>query len=483
MAITSLPSSYGIGTLGDAALRFVDLLVDLKQRYWQVLPIGPTSFGDSPYQSLSAFAGNPYLIDLEQLVREGLLTGEEVGSYKWGSDERDIDYANLFENRIKVLKSAFGRFNLSKPQFLAFVEENTYWLEDYAQFMAIKTESDYKSWNEWETGLRDRRKEALATYCRQHENQIAFWKFVQFEFFTQWNSLKQYANTRGIQIIGDIPLYVAYDSVDVWANRERFQLNPDGTLSCVAGSLPDVYSEEGQKWGNPLYNWEIMEKQKFLWWKNRMKANARLFDVIRIDHFFGIVKYYSIPADEENIRSGKWNKGPGKKLTDAIESELGSCRIIAENVGIPIPGAKKLMSRIGWPGIKILMFAFDGDTSNEHLPHNYTEPNLVVYAGTHDNETIVGHFRDKTEYELAYLYEYMNIDTKDEIPDAFIRLAYGSIADVVIVQMQDILKLGNEARMNRPSTVGHNWRWRIGHDTLSEERRAWIRTIATVYRR
>ena len=483
MAITSLPSSYGIGTLGDAALRFVDLLVDLKQRYWQVLPIGPTSFGDSPYQSLSAFAGNPYLIDLDNLVENGLLTKGQIQSFEWGNDDRDIDYASLFENRIQVLNLAFERFDLNKPEFLQFVTDNTYWLEDYAQFMAIKTNLGNKEWISWEDGLRNRKEEILASYYEKLRRQIDFWKFTQYEFFEQWNRLKQYANTRGIQLIGDIPLYVAYDSVDVWANRERFQLDKNGNMEQVAGSPPDIYSQEGQKWGNPLYDWENMEKQEFVWWKNRMRANAKLFDVLRIDHFLGIVKYYSIPMDEENIRGGKWNKGPGKKLTDAMEAELGDCKIIAENVGIPIPGAKKLMNRIGWPGIKILMFAFDGDTSNEHLPHNYTETNLVTYAGTHDNETIVGHFRDKTEYELAYLYEYMNITSKEEIPDAFIRLAYGSISDVVIVQMQDALRLGNEARMNQPATVGHNWRWRVGQDTLSEERRAWIRTMATVYRR
>lgn len=483
MAITSLPSSYGIGTLGDAALRFVDLLVDLKQRYWQVLPIGPTSFGDSPYQSLSAFAGNPYLIDLDNLVRDGLLTKEEIQSFRWGNDDKDIDYANLFENRFQVLKLAFERFNPERPDFLEFVALHRDWLEDYAQFMAIKTELGNIGWAFWEAGLRNREEEALASYCGKLEKQITFWKFTQYEFFEQWSSLKQYANTRGIQIVGDIPLYVAYDSADVWAHRERFQIEGDGSMAYVAGSPPDSFSEEGQKWGNPLYDWENMEQEDFFWWKKRMKVSAHFFDVVRIDHFLGIVKYYGIPAEEESARGGRWNKGPGKKLTDAMETELGTCKVIAENIGIAIPGAKKLMSRIGWPGIKILMFAFDGDTANEHLPHNYTEPNLVVYAGTHDNETIVGHFRDKTEYELAYLYEYMNIDAKEQIPDAFIRLAYSSIADVVIVQMQDILRLGNEARMNHPSTVGNNWRWRIGRDTMSEERRAWIRTMATVYRR
>ena len=483
MAITSLPSSYGIGTLGDAAFRFVDLLVDLKQRYWQVLPIGPTSYGDSPYQSLSSFAGNPYLIDLDRLMREELLTQEEIRGFNWGSDERDIDYANLFENRFQVLKLAFERFDTEQTSFCQFVERNSFWIEDYAQFMTIKTELGNREWMTWPDELKLHDEKAVTSYCEKLKGQTDFWKFTQYKFYEQWNELRQYANARGIQLIGDIPLYAALDSADVWACREYFQTEADGTLKHVAGSPPDSFAEEGQVWGNPLYNWDYMEKHGFEWWKNRMRINAGLYDVIRIDHFLGIVKYYSIPTKHEGAKNGKWNKGPGKKLIDAVEAELGSCKVIAENIGTPIPGAKKLLGRVGWPGIKILMFAFDGDTANEHLPHNYTETNQVVYAGTHDNETIVGHFRDKTEYELAYLYEYMNINSKEEIPDAFIRLAYSSIADVVVVQMQDILKLGNEARMNQPSTVGQNWKWRLGTDTLSEERRAWIRTLATVYRR
>ncbi len=483
MAITSLPSPYGIGTLGDSALRFIDLLVDLKQRYWQVLPIGPTSFGDSPYQSLSAFAGNPYLIDLDHLVTSGLLLESEVLSVKWSSDDKDIDYASLFEHRFQVLNQAYERFDQNQLSYEAFVKENTYWLDDYAEFMAIKTHLNNKEWTLWEDGLKNRQPEVLSQYRSKLHNQIGFWKFAQYQFFEQWQQLKQYANARGVQIIGDIPFYVALDSADVWADRKQFQVTSDGVMENVAGSPPDHFSEDGQKWGSPLYDWDYIEKQEFSWWKMRISASAKLYDAIRIDYFLGIIKYYSIPADEAGARGGKWNKGPGKKLTDAIEDALGSCQVIAENVGYLIPGAKKLVARIGWPGIKILMFAFDGDTANEHLPHNYSETNQVVYAGTHDNETIVGHFRDKTEYELAYLYEYMDISTKDEIPDAFIRLAYGSVADVVIVQMQDVLKLGNEARMNQPSTVGHNWRWRVGQDTLSEERRAWIRTMATVYRR
>lgn len=485
LSITSLSSPYGIGTLGEAAYKFVDLLVDLRQKYWQVLPLGPTSFGDSPYQSFSAFAGNTYLIDLDVLVKEGLLKKEEIQSFNWGNDRTDVDYATLYENRFQVLQIAYKRFKVKerKEEYISFEQNNDFWLEDYSFFMALKTFSENKEWMQWDEKLRNRDRETLEEYREKLSDEIGFWKFCQFKFFEQWKKLKKYANMRGIQIIGDIPLYVAQDSSDVWAGRERFFLNKDGIPTVVAGCPPDSFSEDGQRWGNPIYNWEFMEEDGFTWWKERMRANAALYDIIRIDHFIGVVRYYSIPATEMTAKGGKWNKGPGKKLTDAIESAIGNSKIIAEDLGSVVPTVRKLMTKTGWPGMKVLLFAFDGNTANEHLPHNYQTTNCVVYAGTHDNDTVVGYFRDKTEYELAYLYEYLNISSKEELPDAFIRLAYSSIADVVILQMQDILKLGNEARMNLPSTVGRNWRWRLGEDTLSEERRAWIRTMATIYRR
>lgn len=485
LAITSLPSSYGIGTLGDAAFQFVNLLVDLKQSYWQVLPVGPTSFGDSPYQSYSAFAGNPYLIDLDDLVKEGLLTETEIRGFHWGTDEADIDYAMIYENRFKVLRMAYEKFDITSEAFCSFTEKMSWWLDDYALYTALKRHFGDKEWQSWDASLRDREPEALAEYGQILHNQILFYKFCQYEFFKQWDVLKNYANSRGVQIIGDLPFYVAADSADTWANRQLFILEKDGTPKIVAGSPPDAFSTTGQKWGSPIYDWEYMEQDGFAWWQQRMIENREMFDVIRLDHFTGIVKYYTIQNDAEDGTTGKWCKGPGKKLTDAMHGVIGDTHIIVEDMGPKnlVPGVKKLMNKTGWPGIKILMLAFGDDTANEHLPHNYTDSNLVVYAGTHDSETIVGYFRDKTDYELAYLYEYLNIKYKEEIPDALIRAAYASIADVAIIQMQDLMKLGNEARMNAPSTVGSNWRWRIGTDTLSEERRAWIRTLATVYRR
>ena len=485
LSITSLSSPYGIGTLGEAAYKFVDLLVDLRQKYWQVLPLGPTSFGDSPYQSFSAFAGNTYLIDLDILVKEGLLKKEEINSFNWGNDRTDVDYATLYENRFQVLQKAYERFKVRerKEEYISFEQSNEFWLDDYSFFMALKTFSDNKEWMQWDEKLKNRDSRAMEEYREKFSDEIGFWKFCQFKFFEQWKKLRKYANSRGIQIIGDIPLYVAQDSADVWAGREQFLLDEEGNPTVVAGCPPDAFSDDGQRWGNPIYNWEAMEKDGFTWWKERMRANAALYDIIRIDHFIGVVRYYSIPASEMTAKGGKWNKGPGKKLTDAIESAIGTGKIIAEDLGSVVPGVRKLMTKTGWPGMKVLLFAFDGNTANEHLPHNFQTTNCIVYAGTHDNDTVVGYFRDKTEYQLAYLYEYLNISSKEELPDAFIRLAYSSIADVVILQMQDILKLGNEARMNLPSTVGRNWRWRLGEDTLSEERRAWIRTMATIYRR
>lgn len=482
LPITSLPSAYGIGTLGEAAFRFVDLLVDLRQRYWQVLPLGPTSFGDSPYQALSAFAGNPYLIDLDELIGEGLLTREEVLSCRWGERLNEIDYAKLFENRFRVLEQAFARFNQHKKEFRIFCEKENGWLEDYSFYMALKTFSDNRPWMEWEEGLRLREEKCCEEYGRKLSADITFWKFCQYEFFRQWMKLKQYAAARGIQIIGDMPLYLALDSADVWANRELFLLEGEKPLA-VSGCPPDMYSSQGQKWGNPIYDWEEMEKQDFVWWKMRVTLADRMYDAFRLDHFIGVAKYYSIPADEDNAKNGRWMKGPGRKLTDAIEEAAGSCRIIMEDLGNNIPVVRKLAAKTGWPGMKVLLFAFDGNTANEYLPHNYSDTNLVLYAGTHDSETIVGHYRDKTEYELAYLYEYLGVSSKEEIPDALIRLAYSSIADVVIIQMQDILKLGNETRMNQPATVGVNWRWRVGSEKLSDERRSWLRTLSAIYRR
>lgn len=485
LAISSLPSPYGIGTLGNEAYRFVDLLVDLKQRYWQVLPVGPTGFGDSPYQAISAFAGNPYLIDLDLLVEDGLLTIEEIRCYNWGTDESKVDYAVLFENRYQILYKAFERFNPDNADYQTFCQENEDWLEDYSMFMAIKLANGNKSWLEWDLEILKKQPVALAKCRKVLYNDIRFWGFCQYEFFKQWSLLRNYAHARGIQLIGDVAFYVGLDSVDVWRHPEFFRLEENGTPAYVSAAVPDKFSQSGQIWGNPLYNWEVMETDGFSWWRKRLQVAGRMFDVVRIDHFLGIVKNYSVPYQAKDTSNGKWFKGPGRKLMDALNKEMGDTIIIADDYGgkVPTPGAKKLLKKSNWLGTKVLMFAFDGDPTNEHLPHNYMDHQTVVYAGTHDNETITGYFRNKNEYELAYLYEYLNIRSIDEIPDALLRAAYQSIADLAIIQMQDILRLGNEARMNEPSTVGVNWRWRLSKEQLDDGRRTWIRNMAAVYHR
>lgn len=484
LPITSLPSKYGIGTLGTEAYHFVDLLVDLRQTYWQVLPVGPTGLGDSPYQSFSAFAGNPYMIDLEALERQGLLEASKISEYSWGADEGRIDYAAIFHNRYKVLHAAFSNFDRELSLFSTFCEENSYWLEDYCLFMAIKEKNDYKKWQDFKKGLKEHSEKEIKAYASSHKDDIDFWKFVQYEFYLQWMELKTYANDRGISIIGEIPFYVSEDSADVWAHRELFDIGVDGHLCESAGWPPDALSKNGQNWGTVLYNWGVMAGDGYRFFRERVLTNTKLYDVIRVNHFVGLVKSYAVPIGAKDGTSGKWKKGPGKELADVIADAAGSTTIIAEDFGtVIIPTVRKLMKKMGWAGMKVLLFAFDQDPLNPYLPHNYEDSNCVVYGTTHDSDTLVGYFSDKNDYELAFLYEYLGIHRKDEILDAFIRLAYSSVANVVILQMQDILGLGNEARINYPSTVGENWKWRLWHDAISEDRREWLRTIASIYRR
>lgn len=461
MPVSSLPSPYGIGTLGKAAYEFVDQLAQAGQKYWQVLPVGPTSFGDSPYQSFSAFAGNPYFIDLDELIQEGLLQPNEV-DMDWGADLSDIDYALLFQKRFSVLEKAFERSDFQeKESYRKFCRRNKYWLEDYSLYMALKFHFDNQEWLLWEEEIRFRKKQAMDRYRKLLERDILFWKFCQYTFFEQWSRLKKYANGKKIRIIGDIPLYVAMDSADVWARGELFELDERKKPIHVAGVPPDCFSADGQRWGNPLYDWKAMEASGFQWWEKRMEANARLYDIIRIDHFIGIVNYWSIPVSCPTAVDGKWKKGPGRKLTDVIKKATPKADIIAEDLGVVGPNVRKLIRKTGWPGMKILEFAFDGNSDSEYLPHNYDSSNCIVYGGTHDNETLVGYYKDKKKKELKYLYRYLNISSKKEIPRSVIRAGYGSIANTAIFQMQDILELDNSARMNLPSTVGINWRWRM----------------------
>ena len=479
LPIFSLPSPYGIGTLGKAAYDWIDFLHEAGQQLWQVLPIGPTSFGDSPYQSFSAFAGNPYFIDLEQLIEAGLLTEEECQMADFGSDDRDIDYGKIYENRFPLLKKAFLRWEEQQKKAGLDEKEIRKYLKkqlraetrDYCFYMALKNQFGGKSFSEWDKDIRTREDDALKHYKKELREEIAFYEFQQMIFEKQWKALKTYANERGIRIIGDIPIYVALDSADVWTHPELFLLDEENlTPLKVAGVPPDAFSETGQLWGNPLYRWDVQEKTDFAWWKERMKASARLYDVVRIDHFIGVTQYYAIPAGSEDGKTGEWLKGPGKKLTDAINMVIGDTKIIAEDLGIFVPEVKELLEETGYPGMKIIEFAFSGDRFNEHLPHMYS-PNSVVYGGTHDNETLVGYFKPEARqwWELQYIADYMGVSHQHEVVDKVLKTAYASVASVVIFQAQDILKLDSWARMNTPGTVGNNWRWRMKPGELTQD--------------
>lgn len=462
MPISALPSPYGIGTLGKEAYHFVDFLTRIGCRYWQVLPVGPTSYGDSPYQSFSAFAGNPYFIDLSLLVKEKLLEASETSELNWQESEDRIDYDKLFQLRFTVLKKAYSRSNHNNSnKFRLFVKNSSYWLKNYSLYMAVKYHFENKEWLLWDEDIKYRRPEAIETYSRQLEEEINFWEFCQFKFNEQWEKLKSYANKKGIELIGDIPLYVACDSSDVWVHGELFELDERKNPINVAGVPPDAFSDTGQRWGNPLYRWDVMEHNNFSWWRERMTASTRLYDIIRIDHFIGVVNYYSIPIEAETAKQGEWRIGPGKKLTDAINEATGNAKIIAEDLGIITPKVRALINETGYPSMKILEFGLTGPGDHEYLPHNYKSTNLIAYTGTHDNETLVGYINNKTDDELKFTYRYFNVTKRGDLPYAIIRAMYSSIADVVITQMQDLLRLDNVARMNFPSTIGGNWQWRM----------------------
>lgn len=469
MPVSALPSPYGIGTLGKESFEFIEFLKEAGFSYWQVLPVGPTSFGDSPYQSFSAFAGNPYFIDLDMLIEEGLLAKEEVVSAEWGEKEDEVDYARIYNARFKVLKKAFhsSRHRESR-EYSEFLKENEFWLHDYSFYMALKNHFQNREWQLWEQDIAFREKEAVERYEKQLSEEIDFWKFVQYKFKEQWKQVRKFAADNGISIIGDIPLYVSMDSSDVWVHGDLFELDERKKPIHVAGVPPDMFSAEGQRWGNPLYRWDVMEKQDFKWWRERMKSLAALYDVIRVDHFIGIVNYYAIPASCPTAVEGKWEIGPGKKLTDVFTESIGNARIIAEDLGVLTPPVKKLIQETGFAGIKVLEFGLDGPEDNDYLPHNYKTSNLAVYTGTHDNETLVGFLQKKSWKDLEKLLTYFQVTDFRLLPDAIIRAAYASVADAAIIQMQDFLKLDNSARMNFPSTVGGNWKWRFKKEQYQE---------------
>ena len=471
LPVSSLPSPYGIGMLSKSAYEFVDFLEETGQTYWQILPLGPTGYGDSPYQSFSTFAGNPYFIDLETLVREGLLTAQECKKADCCRDARSVDYGLLYRRRLALLDKAYQRSNIAQDgEFRRFVEENQSWLKDYALFMAVKQCFDGASWLLWADDIRLRWGNAIDYYYEKCEKEITFYEFLQYQFFRHWTKLKKYANDKGIRIIGDIPIYVALDSADVWAHPHLFQLDADRKPTAVAGCPPDAFSDKGQLWGNPLYRWDVHREQGYDWWGRRMEQCSRLYDVVRIDHFRGFDEYYSIPYGDQNAMGGHWEKGPGIELFRTLERRLGHKDVIAEDLGLMTWSVRQMVKDSGYPNMKVLGFAFEEGPESDYLPHNY-EKNCVVYTGTHDNETLMQWYDGLDPKTLAFVHDYMNNagTPREKVRWDFIRLAMLSVADICIIPLQDYLGLGKEARMNFPSTLGNNWKWRMIPSDLSAE--------------
>lgn len=485
LPVSALPSPYGIGTFGKAAREWIDLLHESGQHYWQVLPLGPISYGDSPYQSFSAFAGNPYYIDLEELIEEKLISREYVETFTWQEEAASAAYDKLYYARFAVLRTAWAASGCQdSDEYQTFAADNREWLEDYALFMSCKQKFGGKNWMDWDEDIRMRSPEALEEYRRELRREMDFWRFVQYTFFRQWNKLRAYAKKQGIEIIGDIPIYAALDSADVWAHPELFQMDAEKKPVNVAGCPPDLFSEDGQLWGNPLYDWDYHEQTGFAWWKQRMKATAKLYDCIRIDHFIGIVRYYSIPYGDDTARNGWYTPGPGMKLIEAIRSVLPDTDLIAEDLGVNTDEVKAALAKTGLPGMKVLEFAFGSGADNEYLPHNYKHCNSIIYVGTHDNETAAGFLAGLSEETRRQVYEYVGLPKSASIAEAvraLIRTAMASIGNVAVIQAQDILGLGNEARMNFPSTTGANWKWRLLPGQLTAKEMKLMKEYARLY--
>ncbi|MBI5219216.1 MAG: 4-alpha-glucanotransferase [Bacteroidia bacterium] len=482
---TSLPGKYGIGTLGREAYKFVDFLVESGQKIWQILPLGPTAFGNSPYQCFSSVAGNPLLIDLEELTEEGLLTKTDIEEHDlFKFNDQVVDYDEVRHFKYLLLRKAYNNFTLNSTEalqkkFEIFCNENSHWLKDYSLFMSLKVYFDNASWYEWADDFKFRKKEALNYFEQKLHDETEFQQFIQYKFFDQWLALKEYANSFDIKIIGDIPLYVSYDSADAWVHPDNFLFDKNCSPVQVAGVPPDYFSETGQLWGNPIYNWEMLEKNNFTWWTGRIKANLTLYDIIRIDHFRGLSEYWAILFGEETAVNGKWIAAPGKKLFDTLLKELGDLPIIAEDLGVMTEDVEELRDAFGFPGMKILQFAFDSEEENDYLPHTYIK-NCIVYTGTHDNNTIRGWYEGTTEENKKHVKEYLDCDDKN-VCSAMIRAAWASVADFAIVPMQDLLELGEDARMNTPGTTGNNWQWRMKKDALTDELAARLKRMTELF--
>ena len=462
MPISSLPSPYGIGTFGKAAYQYADFLKAAGQKYWQLLPLGPTSYGDSPYQSFSTFAGNPYFIDLDLLIKDGLLKKKEVTACQWGDNPRYVDYGKVFESRFPLLEKAKERgWERDREEVRAFEKENERWLADYALFMALKRHFNMAAWGDWpDEDIRLHKKEAVESWRRKLSGDVELFIYIQFLFFKQWSALKEYINHLGIRIIGDLPIYVAMDSADVWAEPDKFLLDEHGVPAAVSGVPPDYFSEDGQLWGNPLYDYETMAKTGFEWWIRRIGGAQKLYDVIRIDHFRGFESFWAVPYGEKTARKGKWIKGPGMSLVGVLTGWFHDLEFIAEDLGYPTPEVEQLLADSKLPGMKVLEFAFNPHEPSNYLPHFYKE-NCICYTGTHDNAPLAEWLEEGDPKELAHARKYLGLNEEEGIIRGLIRGGMGSVAKLFVAQMQDYLELGKYNRMNTPGTAKGNWEWRM----------------------
>ena len=486
MHISSLPGKYGIGSFGQSAYDFVDFLVRTKQRYWQILPLGTTSYGDSPYQSFSAFAGNTYFIDFDILIEEGLLNEADVKGADFGDDPRKVDYAKIFDARRPIMEKAVARFLKAEDlsDYESFVEQNAAWLEVFAEYMAIKEHFDNLAWTEWpDEAIRRREAASLASYREKLADKLTYHRVTQYLFFKQWLRLKAYANEHHIEIVGDMPIYVAADSADVWAQPHFFKTDAVGKPTCVAGCPPDEFSETGQLWGNPIYDWEAMDKDGYAWWIERLRESFKIYDIVRIDHFRGFESYWEVPAGSETSASGKWVKGPDYKLFAAVKEALGDLNIIAEDLGFMTDEVIELRERTGFPGMKILQFAFNPDDESIDSPH-LAPNNSVMYTGTHDNNTVLGWYKDEIDDATRqYMAQYTNRKEYETVPHAMLRTIFASVSFMAIATMQDLLELDSAARMNYPSTIGGNWTWRMTAEELNPIVEGELYSLTKTYRR
>ena len=484
MPISSLPSPHGIGTLGAEARRFVDFLADAGQSWWQILPVGPTSYGDSPYQSFSAYAGNPYFIDLDLLCADGLLTQEEVRAVNWGADPSRVDYSAIYEGRYPLLRLATERgWERDADKVKAFSEENEAWLPDYALFMALKRHFNMLPWTQWpDEDIRLRRDEAVERYRAELAEDVRLFTYIQYLFFRQWNALRDYAHEKHIGIIGDLPIYVAMDSADVWADPRAFQLDERNIPAEVAGVPPDYFTADGQLWGNPLYDWDAMKADGYAWWVRRIAGASRLYDILRIDHFRGLESYWAVPYGETTAKIGRWVKGPGMNLIGVLTEKFPNIQFIAEDLGYLTPEVRQLLKDSGLPGMKVLQFAFDSREAANYLPHTYPR-HCVCYAGPHDNSTLMGWKNDADPADIADAREYLGLNDEEGFHWGILRGGMSSVADLFVAQMQDYLGLGGEARMNTPGILGGNWQWRMLPGQITPELTARIARMTNIYGR